>query len=264
MRIEKIGDATLYCGDCLEVLPTLSRVDAVVTDPPYSSGGFTRGDRTETSSAKYTSSDAYRQFESFAGDNRDQRSWILWMTQWLSMAMRVARPGAMMCLFSDWRQLPSATDALQFAGWVWRGIAVWDKISARPMPNRFRAQAEYIVWATNGGREFDTKEAIYHDGVFRVPSPPASTRVHNTEKPVKLLDDLVKVARVGETVADPFMGSGTTGVSCARNGRKFVGGEQVEYYFDIACRRIEEAYKQPRLFGDDELEPVQLPLEPNP
>jgi site-specific DNA-methyltransferase (adenine-specific) len=187
------------------------------------------------------------------------------MALWLGQAMDVLKGGGMACLFSDWRQLPACTDALQIAGLVWRGIAVWDKINARPMPDRFRAQAEYIVWATNGPRDFDTAsgEAGYHDGVFSIQAPPTSEREHSTQKPVELMERLVAIAHPGETVLDPFMGSGTTGCACARTGRRFIGMELTEHYFDIACKRISDAYKQPRLFEDKRPTPAQpqeLPL----
>ncbi len=265
MRIEKIGDATLYCGDCLEVLPTLSGVEAVVTDPPYSSGGQYRGDRTQNTRDKYqTSGDVQKVFESFSGDNRDQRSWAYWVCLWLGAAMHASVPGAMACLFADWRQLPSLTDAIQSAGWVWRGVAVWDKENARPVPNRFVAQTEFIAWATNGPRSTATEGATYHRGLYRHPSPPTWEREHSTQKPVELMRYLVEIVPVGGIVLDPFMGSGTTGVACANLGRKFIGVELHATHFDTACRRIEEAYKQPRLFSDEELEPAQLPLEPKP
>lgn len=260
MRKEVIGEATLYCGDCLEILPTLGKVDAVVTDPPYSSGGFTRGDRMVDTAAKYQSTGLSSYLASFAGDNRDQRSWMLWMALWLGEAMKILKGGGMACLFSDWRQLPACTDALQIAGYVWRGIAVWDKVSGRPMPDRFRAQAEYVVWATNGPREFDTKGASYHPGVFSIPAPTGDEREHSTQKPVELMDRIVSIAKPGEVVLDPFMGSGTTGVACARMGRKFIGSELTEHYFDIACRRIETAYLQPRLFEDEKPQPTPQDL----
>ena len=260
MRIEHIGDATLYLGDSLEILPTLGKVDAVVTDPPYSSGGFTRGDRTADTSKKYQSTGLERYFVNFAGDNRDQRSWAYWMALWLGAALQASVSGAMLIAFTDWRQLPSLTDSIQAGGWVWRGIAVWDKVNARPMPNRFSAQAEYIVWGTNGPRDFDIKGARYHDGVFSIQPPPSSEREHSTQKPVALLDRLVSVVEPGETVLDPFMGSGTTGVSCARLGRRFIGVELTEHYFDIACRRIADAYKQPRLFDEPRAKAVPQEL----
>jgi len=148
-------------GDCLDVLRSMpdASVDAVVTDPPYSSGGMVRGDRMGTTRDKYQSSDVQTEFESFTGDNRDQRGFAYWCVLWLSECRRVTKPGGMICVFTDWRQLPTTTDAVQGGGWVWRGIVPWDKVQARPMPNRFRAQAEYMVWATNGPRDFSTSHA---------------------------------------------------------------------------------------------------------
>jgi len=260
----RIGDATLYLGDCLDILPTLGTVDAVVTDPPYSSGGFTRGDRMEDTRSKYQSHRVFgREHPTFTGDNRDQRGWSHWMALWLGAAIRICTPGAMLCVFSDWRQLPCATDSVQAGGWIWRGVAVWDKVNARPMPNRFRAQAEFIVWATNGPKDFDVDGAVYHDGVFAIQAPSSSERFHSTQKPVELLLQLVPVApRPGQTILDPFMGSGTTGVACARLGRKFIGIEIEPRYFDIACKRIKREYDQLALFPREEKRnPVQLTLK---
>jgi site-specific DNA-methyltransferase (adenine-specific) len=244
MRVETIGDATVYLGDSLEIIPMLKSVDAVITDPPYSSGGRTIGERTKSTSQKYQSTGLKSYFADFAGDNKDQRSWMLWMSLWLSRAMERLSDGGMVCLFSDWRQLPACTDALQIAGLVWRGIVVWDKVNARPMPDRFRAQAEYIAWGTNGQRDFEMKTASYHDGVFSIKAPSTSERQHSTQKPVELMDRLVEIARPGEVILDPFMGSGTTGVSAMHLGRRFIGCELVPHYFDVACTRIEAAYKE--------------------
>jgi len=242
-RVETIGDATLYLGDSLEIIPSIKHIDAVITDPPYSSGGRTIGERSKATSEKYQTTGLKSYFADFAGDNKDQRSWMIWMSLWLSLAMEKLAEGGMVCLFSDWRQLPACTDALQFAGLVWRGIVVWDKVNARPMPNRFRSQAEYIAWGTNGQRGFDTDSASYHDGVFSIKAPSTAKRKHSTQKPVELMDRLVEIARAGEIVFDPFMGSGTTGVSCLRLGRKFIGCELVPHYFDVACSGLEEEYR---------------------
>jgi site-specific DNA-methyltransferase (adenine-specific) len=248
MRVEQFGNCTLYLGDCLEILPTLGKVDAVVTDPPYSSGGFTRADRTLETSKKYQSTGLKKYFECFSGDNRDQRSWITWMSIWISLALRISEPGAMFCLFTDWRQLPATTDSLQSGGAVWRGIAVWNKGEGygRPVPDRFRADAEFIVWGTNGPKKTERKNpnTVYLPGVFREPNVRCSLRKHSAEKPVELLKNIVHVARPGQTILDPFMGYGTTGVACAKLGRHFIGIEINEHYFDMACKRIEEAVKQ--------------------
>lgn len=250
-EVVTIGDCTLYRGDCLEVLPTLGRgsVDAVVTDPPYSSGGQFRGDRTQSTRNKYQSSDVLVEHPEFGGDTRDQRGWGYWCALWLGASLRTCADGAALCMFTDWRQLPTATDIVQAGGWVWRGIVPWDKAIARPVPNRFRSQAEYIVWATNGARDFAIDDdTVYLDGVLRVSTVPTDDREHSTQKPVELIEMLIPLARPEGTILDPFMGSGTTGVACVRTGRKFIGIEVEEKYFQIACKRIEDEYAKRALF----------------
>ena len=238
--VSDCGTVTLYLGDCLEILPTLEpgSVDAVVTDPPYSSGGMVRSDRMQTTRVKYQSSDVLDEKPLFTGDNRDQRGFLAWCSVWLMHLEQAMSPGGVCCLFTDWRQLPIVTDAIQSGGFVWRGIVPWDKTNARPMPNRFTSQCEYVVWGTNGPRDFDTANATYHCGLIRCPAPPAADRVHSTQKPVDAIVPLVEIAKAGEVVADPFMGSGTTGVACIQKSRKFIGIEKTPVYFSEARSRI--------------------------
>ena len=124
---------TLYHGEALAVLASLptGSVDAVVADPPYSSGGMMRGDRAQATVAKYVTSQNTRRDEllNFSGDSRDQRSYAYWSALWLSEAHRVTAPGGVCLTFSDWRQLPATTDSIQAGGWVWRGIVPWSKVS---------------------------------------------------------------------------------------------------------------------------------------
>ena len=248
-RKEIIGDATLYLGDCLHILPEIEGLGGLITDPPYSSGGMVRGDRMNKTSSKYQTSGAIVQHADFTGDNRDQRAFSYWMALWLSEALRATKPSGMCCLFTDWRQLPSTTDALQSGGWVWRGVAVWDKVNARPFPGRFRSQSEYLVWGTNGGHNPDPQNSEYLPGVFTIKAPGSNERQHTTQKPTELMEKIIQVVPKGEIVCDPFMGSGTTGVAAVNTGRPFIGMELSEHYFYIACERIAAAYAQGRLFA---------------
>ena len=251
VRKEVIGDATMYLGDCLEVLPALDWVDAIITDPPYSSGGMVRGDRMASSRDKYQSTGVDVEHPEFTGDNRDQRGFHAWAALWLMYGLGITKPGGMAVLFTDWRQLPTMTDALQSGGLVWRGCLPWDKVSARPMPNRFRAQCEFAVWGTNGPRDFRmTEDTEYHPGILREIPPMNGEREHSTQKPVGIMQTLCRVAPLGGVVLDPFAGSGTTGVACMGIGRRFVGIEKEPRYFDIACRRIEDAQRQVDLFAE--------------
>jgi site-specific DNA-methyltransferase (adenine-specific) len=243
-------DVTLHLGDCLDVMRGMEAgsVDAVITDPPYSSGGMVRGDRSAKTSNKYQHSDTVLKKPEFSGDTRDQRGWAYWCALWLSEARRLVRPSGIVVMFTDWRQLPTATDAIQAGGWVWRGIAVWDKGNAIPQPNSFRAQCEFLVWGTNGQREVDYSGGTYPPGLFSVKPPGTNERLHITEKPVDLMEMILQITKPGDTILDPFMGSGTMGVACAKTGRNFIGCETVETYYAIAQRRIAAAQAQPSLW----------------
>jgi len=245
-REERIGDARLILGDTLAVLPTLSGIDAFLLDPPYSSGGQFRGDRTAAPSTKYVQTDSgFTCRAEFAGDNRDQRSFLAWSSLWFSEMLRCSTPGATACVFTDWRQLPTMTDAVQAGGWVWRNIVTWWKPGIRMQRGRFSGSAEYVVYASNGvpiPGERSPQNVLSYAPVG------GDEKEHIAEKPVSLLSDLLGVTPAGAKVLDPFMGSGAVGVACVQSGRPFVGIEIDPYHFDTACRRIEAAHRQRDLF----------------
>jgi site-specific DNA-methyltransferase (adenine-specific) len=214
-------------GDSLAVLRDLpsKSVQAIITDPPYSSGGMFRGDRSKDTGAKYvrggqeTAEDQGR--DDFHGDNKD--------------------------VFIDWRQLPAMTDAIQCGGWVWRGIVPWNKTEAtRPQKGWFRAQCEYLVVAAKG------KPALYDaTGKTDVPAlagffvcPTERDMVHQTQKPVSLMRWIMGIIPKEGTVLDPFAGSGTTGVAALLEGRRFIGVELSEHYAAIATERCRAAAEQ--------------------
>lgn len=250
--------ARLHHGEALAFLATLPQgtVDALVCDPPYSSGGFTRGDRTGNTGDKYVSSDTARQLADFAGDNRDQRAYAYWCALWLSEALRATKPGGVALLFTDWRQLPATTDALQAGGWVWRGVVPWAKTTYRPQSGRFAAQCEYVVWGSAGSMGLDYAEACL-PGFFSASAP--REREHQTQKPLDVMRQLVKIAPKGGTVLDPFMGSGTTGVAAVLEGREFIGSEMTEHYFEVARRRITTAEQGYRDDGSQMVLGVESP-----
>jgi site-specific DNA-methyltransferase (adenine-specific) len=205
-RVEHIGDATLYLGDCREILPTLGKVDAVVTDPPYGiahvwKGGFGHGWGKARD-------------ESILRNEWDDKPLNLEM-----IALLLAAAKEHIIWGGNYFQLPPS-----------RCWFVWNK------PERGFSLAEAELAWTN------------KDTVVRVFDAPRSEpdREHPTQKPVALMRWCVQKTK--GTVLDPFMGSGTTGVACAKLGRKFIGIEIEPKYFDIACRRIEQAYKQPDFF----------------
>jgi site-specific DNA-methyltransferase (adenine-specific) len=242
--------AEIIHGDCLAVLREMpaASVDAVITDPPYSSGGAFRGDRMGSTSSKYVNPVEVKNFHpEFTGDNRDQRSYAYWCALWMSECLRIVKPGGLLLVFTDWRQLPTTTDAVQAGGWVWRGIAVWDKTRAtRPHTGRFRQQAEYVVWGSAGPMEAQTDD--HPEGVFI--AAPFHGKLHIAGKPVALMEHLLRVVRPGGMVLDPFAGSASTGVACINSGRSFIGIEREAAYVEIARRRIADAAAQGALFAD--------------
>ncbi len=248
MRVEKIGDATLYLGDCLEILPTLSGVDAVVTDPPYSSGGQFRGDRAQRTVDKYVNNDsgAFEISRNFSGDNRDQRAFLAWSSMWFSYLLTASNPGAVLMTFTDWRQLPIMSDAIQAGGWIWRNLVTWWKPGIRMQRGRFSASAEYILYASSGVPNAGEKSP---QNVLQFSPVPSKDKIHQAEKPIGLVETLIGITPPRATVVDPFMGSATTGVACINRGRKFIGIELNDQDFDFARRRISEAWDaRPRLF----------------
>lgn len=228
-REETIGDCRLILGDCLEVLPTLGPVDAVVTDPPYGialntdnsrfSGGDTasvkrRGSGVGTSGGAPIHGDTEPVDPSFLASVGNEQ--IIW--GWNNYPDRLPR-GA--CLI-----------------WIKRNDAAFGS---------FLSDAE-TAWYSRGHGVYCFRD-LSNNGATR-------SRAHPTQKPLPLMEWCVSRTR-GDTILDPFMGSGTTGVACVNLGRRFIGIEIDETYFDIACRRIEEAYRQPRLF-DEEPAPKQI------
>lgn len=235
---ETFGPVTMIYGNALEILLALEdrRFGGVLTDPPYSSGGNVR-DRAMPTSQKYLQSGTRNAYPEFQGDTRDQRSFLAWSSMWMERARSLTLPGGLIGAFTDWRQLPVTTDALQCGGWVWRGVVPWDKTeSSRPQLGRYRNQTEFIAWGSNGARSL--KGAVA-PGVFRMPVP--QRKLHIAGKPVELMSGLLKPME--GPILDPFAGSATIGVACLQAGLEYVGIEVDEVYFEIACRRLEEASK---------------------
>ncbi|MBB3846137.1 DNA-methyltransferase [Xanthomonas arboricola] len=226
----------LLQGDALTILPTLeaNSFDALITDPPYASGGLTAAARARPPSTKYCRDGGHADF---VGDERDQRSHLKWMHLWLSECARVLKDGAPVLLFTDWRQLPLTTDALQIAGFTWRGITVWDKTEGvRPQLGRFRNQAEYIVWGSKGNMPLDRRAPVL-PGVIRE-SVRKADKHHLTGKPTELMRQLVRICESGGRLLDPFAGSGTTLLAAELEGFAATGIELTAQYADIARNRL--------------------------
>lgn len=252
-RIEHIGDATLYLGDCREIAPTLS-VDAVISDPPYGIG-YVRGQKLKTGVYRggkkvgEAKGGAQNKFAGvpIVGDDCPFDP---------SMPSMLLRFGDVLIWGADHYRM-----ALPDTG---RWLA-WDKLAGKPSWDSF-ADVEF-AWHSRGGasRVFsylwkglacDKRE--FGNGI--------ATRDHPTQKPIALMVWCIQQAGMPERILDPYLGSGTTGVAALRLGRKFIGIEIEERWFDVACRRIEAEAKQGRLLID-EISPrspapaLELPLE---
>lgn len=216
----------LHNIDCLMFLKTLpdSSIDMVLTDPPYSSGGLHIGTRRQSVTTKYAFGDGPNTHD-FAHDNKDQRSWRTWCVEWLTECHRVLKQGSVIAVFIDWRQLPTLTDAFQMAGFIWHGVAVWDKGPAgcRPRKGGMKQQAEFIVWGSKSKLRQDLD--VYPLGVFSQPRQKDSW--HVTSKPVPMLEKIMTLAGPGGTVLDPFAGGASILLAARNTGRPAMGCEVV-------------------------------------
>ncbi len=228
----------LYHGDATKVLKQFhpNFFDALITDPPYSSGGATASETRIPARAKYTNTKDTCPYPDFAGEAMDQRTWTLFMTDVLTACREVCKPGAVCALFVDWRQLSCLSDAIQRAGWIWRGVAVWDKGNCRPQRGRFRQQAEFILWGSNGKLPLD-RQVPCLPGIFRYSNVPEARRVHMTQKPLALMRDIVKLCAPGGRILDCFAGSGSTLEAANLEGYDATGIEVVSEIAHVAAGR---------------------------
>lgn len=233
LQREVMGECTLYCGDCYALMSEL-HADALITDPPYGIN------------FDWTRPKARRRFNSLHSAGLSGDFWpgnIVGDTQpfdpqpWLHFS-QIIFWGAH--LYTAW--LPQST------AWL-----IWDKREASTPDHHGDAE---MAW-TNLAGVVRMHRQLWR-GLVRAGEENAVAKVHPTQKPVALMRWCV--AKTQGVVCDPFMGAGTTGVACVQLGRKFVGVEIEERYFQIACRRIEEAYKQPRLPLVERSQPVQQSL----
>lgn len=133
--------------------------------------------------------------------------------------------------------MPSVTDAIQAAGWLWRGVVVWQKSSARPAIGEFRRETEFVVYGSKGKPNLHSRRCF--PGVFKYPVN-AATKVHITGKPTELLKELMGIVVEGGTVLDPFLGGGTTAHAALLTGRKCIGVELSPEYAKLSAKRLQE------------------------
>jgi DNA modification methylase len=224
----------LHLGDCLDVLRTLEAgsVDAVVTDPPYCSGGRQQAGARNTISKN--ASDMRDDDEWFLGDNMGSDSYLWWMREIAAAALLAATPGSQAIVFTDWRQFSTVVSAWETSRWTLRSVLVWDKAKGGATGSFWRSNHEFAAIFTKGKPNPLASRSFYNTWTGTKPQGGQ----HPTEKPVGLMEYLVKSIVAPCTILDPFMGSGTTGVACVRTGRNFIGIEIDPAYHAIAQRRI--------------------------
>lgn len=224
-----IGDATLYHGDCLEILPTLPKVDAVITDPPYGVGlGATKGAGVDALGECHGLARV-----AYDGFSDTYEHFVSMIVPRINASLDVSDRG---CVFTGphihEQRKPDAIGGVFCPAAVGRNK--WGFKSFLPALLYGSAPDLHL-----GSKATSIRSVELSDG-----------NAHPCPKPNGWMRWAVDLAsRAGETVLDPFMGSGTTGVACAQLGRKFIGIEIERKYFDIACERIDNAYRQQRLFA---------------
>jgi len=242
-----IGDATLYLGDCMDILPTLDKVDAVITDPPYEIRN------------KFGTSDLYgtRRME-FHFDTAGVTDAVV------IPALSLAFPRAQSFhVFCDPEQYAGIAAAARIAGMTPKPFAKVKLCSPPPMPgNWWPSGFELAMYGYRPGAYFgDTsgtrKNTMVYDS-YRNGIRASEKADHPTQKWLPMVAYLLQtLVKPGGTALDPFMGSGTTGVAAIQLGRKFIGIEREPKYFDIACQRIEQAAAQGKLFAPEPVKQVQ-------
>lgn len=209
-RVEQIGRATLYLGDCRDILPTLGKADAVVTDPPYGIGFASQPTRYQRANG----------MASADWDNDAPDAEI--------MALVLAAADYVCIWGGNYHCLP-----------VSRGWLAWSKTGNAPS----MADLE-LAWTSRDMNARSFAKSVKSASLEKC----LQTAPHPTQKPIALMSWSIGFAPEAQTILDPFMGSGTTGVAAVQMQRDFIGIEREPAYFDIACKRIEDAQRQGDMF----------------
>lgn len=211
---------TILRGDCIKLLQGFPDqcVDTVITDPPYCSGGVSEASRSGAK-GQGLRSENIKKMGWFVGDNMTTAGLVFLLRTMAFEALRICKPSASMLMFLDWRMAPTLIPAVESAGWRYQNLIVWDK-GSMGLGNGFRAQHEMIMHMTAGSPE-------YYDlgvsNVIKCGRVHGEDRVHQTEKPVALIAQLLKVCcPPGGLVLDPFAGSCTTAEAAVSTGRNFI------------------------------------------
>lgn len=236
-RKEQIGDCTLYLGDCLHIMQLLDPVDHFVSDPPYEKEAHRKDRRVLRRDGLVAGA------LSFDAITDKQRLAVIERCNTLC--------GGWFIAFCQAEGVYPWRDAIEKAGAKYKAPMVWIKPDGMPQFNGqgpgMGFESMVAAWCGTGRSRWNGGG---RHGVFICPKQAGGERrVHETQKPTRLMREILQLfTNDGDLILDPFMGSGTTGVACVQLGRKFIGIEINEPYFDIACKRIEDAHKQTDMF----------------
>lgn len=245
-RKEEIGPCTLYLGDCLEVMAGLQGVDHIISDPPYE-------DELHNAMGRIRRNDGREMVQTlgFEGVN-SSRAQIVEKVVELSNGWAI--------LFTLAEGVRAWRDELQKSGAKYDTCLAWVKPDSTPRMNGQGAargfECAVTAWCASGYRSWNSggKRGIY----THLTNQKDRDGRHPTEKPLPLMLEIIEdFTKPGQTVLDPFMGSGTTGIACLKRGRKFIGIERDEKFFEVACERIRKAHSQPDMFIPRGPEPKQ-------
>lgn len=223
-------------GDALAVMAEMpdASIDAVITDPPYCSGSVSESSRSGAKGQGLRSENLTR-FGWFTGDNMGTAGLIFLLRSVAFESIRLLKGSGSMLVFCDWRMVPNLAPAIESAGLRYQNMVVWDK-GHMGLGAGFRAQHEIILHFTAGSPEYADKGL---GNVLKCSRVRGDDREHQTEKPVALIEQLVRVVcPQGGTILDPFGGSGTTAVAANNLGRKAICIERDLEHVETARRRI--------------------------
>lgn len=222
----------IYNEDCIQGMDRLYRemggefIDCIITDPPFN----------------ISKENNFHTMRGRKGIDFGDWDKGFNLTEWIEYADSLLVKGGNIVIFSSWHNMGVLKNALEKKGYMVKQMLMWKKTN--PMPrNRDRLyvnSCEYAIWATKGkGWTFNRQRETYENAIFEYPVVHHSKRIHPTQKPVELIEDIIKIhSNEGDIILDPFMGSGSTAIACLNTNRRYLGFELDSNYFKESNKRI--------------------------